>query len=127
MNLLLDTRIFLWAVTDDRRLLPRHRELFLDRGNNLYLSLASAWEIAIKTSLGKLTAPTPAAEWVDAQQTKNRITRLGIHTKHLVELQALPHFHRDPFDRILAAQARVEGMAVLTVDPAVAKYGVEVL
>jgi PIN domain nuclease of toxin-antitoxin system len=89
--------------------------------------VASVWEILIKVGLGKLPVPLPAASYVQRQMERNRVTSLGIHPRHLAELETLPPLHRDPFDRMLVAQARAEGMPVITGDRTLARYGVRVL
>jgi PIN domain nuclease of toxin-antitoxin system len=127
VRVLLDTHVFLWAVTDDPRLRPTHRALYVDKSHDFYLSIASVWEIVIKAGLGKLPIPSPVAEYVQRQMEKNRVALLGIQTRHLTRLEELRPVHRDPFDRMIVAQALVEGMAVMTVDPVVARYGVEIL
>ncbi len=127
MKILLDTNVFLWAITDDARLRKAQRSAYSDAANDLYLSVASVWEILIKTGLGKLPLPVPAADYIHRQMEKNRVTALGIQSRHLVELEKLPPLHRDPFDRMLVAQARAEKMPVMTGDRAIARYGVKVM
>ena len=127
MRILLDTHVFLWAVTDDVRLSAAHRSLYVDEAHDFYLSVASVWEIVIKAGLWKLPIPTPAAEYVVRQMEKNRVAMLGIQARHLARLEGLAPVHRDPFARMLVAQALAEGMPMMTVDPAVGRYGVEVL
>lgn len=127
MKILLDTHIFLWAITDDARLTKAQRAAFLDGDNELYLSLASVWEMLIKVGIGKLPLPQPAAPYIHKQADKNRILSLGIHAAHLAELEKLPPLHRDPFDRMLVAQARAEKMPILSGDPKLKKYGVKLL
>jgi len=127
VRILLDTHVFLWAVTDDVRLSAGHRALYVDEANDFYLSVASVWEIVIKAGLGKLPIPTPAAEYVARQMDKNRVALLGIQARHLARLEGLTPVHRDPFGRMLVAQALAEGMPMMTVDAAVGRYGVEVL
>ena len=124
MKILVDTQIFLWAITGDARLSARQRELYEDPDNELYFSLASLWEILIKVGIGKLGLPQPAAEYLRAQIEKNRLALLTLRFAHMAELEKLPPVNRDPFDRMLAAQARAEGIAVLTADPVFAQYGV---
>lgn len=126
MKILLDSHVFLWAITDSPRLTETHREFFLDEGNELHLSVASVWEMLIKVGLGKLPLPDPAAEYVTKQMEKNRIALLPIRLSHLAELQKLPPLHRDPFDRMLIAQARAEKMRMLSADAQIPEYGVDV-
>ena len=127
MNALLDTHIFLWAITADDRLSETHRKLFQDGSTKLWLSVASIWEILIKVGLGKLPLPIPASAYVFKQLEKNRIRLLPIRAAHLTELERLLPFHRDPFDRMLVAQARAEAMTILSRDGAIRAYGVPVL
>ncbi len=127
MKILLDTHVFLWAITDAPKLSVQQRDSFLDEANDLHLSVASLWEMLIKAGLGKLPLPEPPAEYVLKQMEKNRIVLLPIRIAHLAELQKLPSLHRDPFDRMLVAQARAEKMRMLSVDERMREYGVEVI
>jgi PIN domain nuclease of toxin-antitoxin system len=127
VKILLDTQVFLWAITDDARLKASHRDLFLDGANELNLSLASVWEMLIKTGLGKLPLPLPAGEYIARQMEKNCLNPLTIRMSHLLELEKLPPIHRDPFDRLLVAQARAEKMPILSADPTLREYGVTIL
>lgn len=126
MKILLDTHVFLWAITDSPRLSVEQRELFLDEDNELHLSVASLWEMLIKAGLGRLPLPEPATEYLVRQMEKNRIVLLPIRIAHLAELQRLPLLHRDPFDRMLVAQARSEKLRMLSVDERMLEYGIEV-
>ena len=127
MKILLDTNVFLWAITDDKRLKKPQRSAFAAEANELFLSVASVWEILIKTGLGKLAIPLPAAAYIQKQMERNRIISLGIQARHLAELEKLPPLHRDPFDRMLVAQARAEGWPVMTGDREIGRYGVKVV
>jgi len=91
------------------------------------LSVASIWEMLIKFGLGKLPLPSPAAEYILRQMETNRIAMLAIRAGHLVELEKLPAYHRDPFDRMLVAQARAEGMPILSADKVIKKYATRVV
>ena len=104
------------------RLSGSNEEIFLDESNQLYLSIASIWEMVIKINLGKLTMPLPATGFIMKQIEKNHISPLAIQVAHLAELEGLPPLHRDPFDRILIAQARAERMRILSADPQLQKY-----
>ncbi len=126
-RILLDTHAFLWAIEGDPRLSPSAREAFLDANNELFFSMASFWEICTKLSLKKLKL---AADWdtrLRQEMQVNRIKWLPIEEAHCMRLVELPFRHRDPFDRILLAQALAEGMAILTRDPRMARYRVSVL
>lgn len=127
MKALVDTHVFLWAITGDPRLSKRHRALWLDESSELFLSFASVWEMLIKAGLGKLPLPTPHSSYIFKQMESNRLTYLGIRPAHFTELESLPPLHRDPFDRMLVAQARAERMPVATVDPLLRRYGVKIL
>ena len=127
MKILLDTHIFLWAITDDPRMTKKQRAVFENGSNDLYLSTASIWEMLPLVGVGTLPLPTPAVAYIHKHAEKNRIAALGIHAAHLAELEKLPPLHRDPFDRMLAAQARAEKMPILSSDPALKKYGVKLL
>lgn len=126
MRILLDTHVFLWAITDAPRLSAEQRAMFLDEANELHLSVASIWEMLIKAGLGKLPLPSPATEYLVRQMEKNRIGLLPIRVSHLAELSGLPPLHRDPFDRMLVAQAKAEKMRMLSGDARMREYGVDV-
>jgi PIN domain nuclease of toxin-antitoxin system len=127
VRVLVDTHVFLWAITGDPRLSKRHRDLWLDDSSELFLSFASVWEMLIKAGLGKLPLPTPHSSYIFKQMDNNRLTYLGIRPAYFTELESLPPLHRDPFDRMLVAQARAERMSVATVDPLRRRYGVKVV
>ena len=126
MKLLLDTHVFLWSITS-RRLSAAADVVFLDPDNTLYLSAASYWEICIKLSIGKLTLPEDWQAIADIAMTINAIHWLPVEKAHCLELLKLPHHHRDPFDRLLIAQARAEGLTLLTADPNFRGYDVVVV
>jgi PIN domain nuclease of toxin-antitoxin system len=127
VKILLDTHVFLWAITDSPKLSVQQRDLFLDEANEVHMSVASLWEILIKAGLGKLPLPEPAIEYLVRQMDQNRILLLPIWIAHLAELQKLPPLHRDPFDRMLVAQAKAEKMRMLSVNVRMREYGVEVI
>lgn len=127
MRVLLDTQAFLWWVTDDPRLSPRARGIMSDGENHLFLSAASAWEIAIKARLGRLTIPEPIATFVSAQLAENAIEGLPIGLSHAFQVYSLPDHHRDPFDRMLVAQSQLENLPILTGDPLIAQYLAETI
>ncbi len=97
---------------------------FLNPDNSLYLSIASYWEICIKLSLGKLTLPENWQDTADLAMTINAIHWLPIEKTHCLEVLKLPHHHKDPFDRLLIAQARAEGLTLLSADPNFGRYDV---
>ena len=127
MNLLLDTHAFIWWALDPARLSLRARDACEDTGNRLLLSVVSIWETQIKRQLGKLRLPYTVSELVEHQVGVNRIQLLPIEPAHVYALDQLDYHHRDPFDRLLIAQANVEQFMLVMVDPAFQSYGVIVL
>jgi PIN domain nuclease of toxin-antitoxin system len=124
MRLLLDTHTFLWLAADSPELSERARAAFLDPGNELRLSLASVWEIAIKASLGKLVLRTTVDSLVREAVQQRGIALLPIELAHVLRVRDLPFHHRDPFDRLLVAQAESERLTILGRDEAFDRYGV---
>lgn len=127
MHLLLDTHIFLWFIAGDKKLRDPVRALLDDDENEALLSIASLWEIAVKVNIGKLRLDRPFEELIPEQLSVNEIDRLPIRMEHLATLLKLPLHHRDPFDRLIIAQALSEGVAVLSDDPEFRKYPVQVI
>lgn len=127
MKILLDTHVFLWAISDPDRLSSRAREVIKDARNEVLLSMASAWEIAVKSSLGKLSLPHSAVAFVQRQLGDHQIGILPLRLSHLSALEKLPWHHRDPFDRILVAQCIDENASLVTVDRQLRRYEVEIL
>jgi PIN domain nuclease of toxin-antitoxin system len=126
VRLLLDTHAFLWWVTDDDRLSEEAGDLIADGANDVYLSAASVWEIAIKAALGRLRLPQDVWSFTPAQLEKNAFQALPVHVSHAVAVIALPDLHRDPFDRMLVAQAVSEGLTIVSDDPHISRYSVSV-
>lgn len=122
MRLLLDTHTFLWAASDPAQLGDRARALILDPTNERLLSVASAWEMSIKHRTGKLRLEPSPHEFIAEQLARLQATVLPIELRHLVPVASLPLHHRDPFDRLLIAQALVEGIPLLSRDPALDAY-----
>jgi PIN domain nuclease of toxin-antitoxin system len=120
---LLDTHAFLWWLSDEARLGPRAREAIQEPANDVFVSAATAWEISIKRRSGKLEAPGDIESWV----TDSGFSDLVIEVPHAVSAGALPKHHNDPFDRMLIAQAQVEGLTLIAKDDEIAKYNVELL
>ncbi|RDI96482.1 type II toxin-antitoxin system VapC family toxin [Meiothermus sp. QL-1] len=118
MNLLLDSHIVLWWLSDDKRLSPRARRL-IERADEVFVSAATTWELALKVSLGKLRMPEGFLEVVEEQG----FVHLPITPVHAMAVRDLPRHHRDPFDCILLAQAMVEGLRLVSADRALAPYG----
>ena len=123
MNLLLDTHVLLWWLGDDSRLGGRARELIADPANTVYLSAVVMWEIRIKQGIGKLEVPVDFPAVVMAQG----FTELAVTIEHTESLAGLPMNHRDPFDRMLVAQARAENLAVISGDEIFGTYDVTVV
>lgn len=121
MNLLLDTHLLLWAATDPARLSSQSRELIEDSRNRLIFSAASLWEIAIKRSLGRDHFDVDS-RLLRRGLVDNDYEELPVTSEHAVSVEGLPPLHKDPFDRILVAQATVEGFTLLTSDAQVAQY-----
>jgi PIN domain nuclease of toxin-antitoxin system len=122
MKLLLDTCTFLWTLTGASTLPSRISDLVRDADNEVFLSAASAWEIALKHAAGKLTLPDHPDRCIPALRTARGIATLPIDEESALHASRLPWLHRDPFDRLLVAQAIVHGMTILTPDPIVARY-----
>jgi len=127
MRLLLDTQTFLWWITDDPRLSERAREIMGDGKNQLFLSAASGWEIAIKAKLGKLKVSDDLEHFIPEQMVLNAVENLPILLSHVLHVYTLPDYHRDPFDRLLISQAQLEGLPILTADSQISRYPVEVV
>lgn len=127
MKIILDTHIFLWWGNEPTRLSSTAWSLCHDPENDLVLSVASIWEIQLKVQLGKLTIRLPLANLIEDEQEKNGIEVLDIKLSHVLELNSLPLHHKDPFDRLLIAQANAEGIALLSADPMFGKYSVNLL
>lgn len=123
MRVLLDTHAVLWWLNDDTTLSQRTREIIADGTNLVFLSAAVVWEIAIKRTLNKLTSPDRIYEVLDTQPFEP----LDITTEHAREVGNLPMHHRDPFDRMLIAQARIEDLILVTRDQHLAKYEVSII
>ncbi len=123
MNLLLDTHTVLWWLSDDPALSETARAAIADPENTVFLSAVVVWEIRIKQSIGKLDLPDDFGEVLDAQ----RFAELAVTVDHAHTIAELPAAHRDPFDRMLVAQAMVEHMAIVTRDRSIADYDVEVI
>jgi PIN domain nuclease of toxin-antitoxin system len=125
MLFLLDTHTFLWLASDHPRLSPRAREVFLSDENEFLLSIASIWEVAIKSSLGRLELALPLPQLIERQIEQMGLQVLPITVQHAVAVEKLPFHHRDPFDRMLIAQSMLEGAPVLGTDTAFDAYGID--
>lgn len=127
MRLLLDTAPFLWWITDSDRLSQRARELLGDAENEVWFSAVSSWEIVIKAALGRVKLPEKAERFIPKHVAINSFQILPIHLRHTLRVAALPSHHRDPFDRLLVAQAQGEGLNLLSGDRQLARYPVPIL
>jgi PIN domain nuclease of toxin-antitoxin system len=123
VKLLLDTHALLWLLTDDLRLSQRSREAIERPDAGMLVSAVNVWEIAIKRAIGKLPAPRNLIELIERAGAE----LLSITVEHAHATARLPLHHRDPFDRLLVAQAQIEGCALVTRDAAIAAYGVPVI
>lgn len=124
MRVLLDTHAFLWGVADDPRLSGHARQAIADASDR-FLSIASCWEIAIKVSRQRLTLPKPIERFVPEQLGLNGFQLLSIDLDDLARVATLPFHHRDPFDRLLAAQALNDELTIVSADPIFRKYDVK--
>lgn len=125
MNLLLDTHVFIWLSLSPERLSERVTDLLMDETNLWFLSLVSVWEMQIKRQLGKLSLNLPLPELIASQQQTNGLQLLPIELNHIFTLENLPQFHRDPFDRLLIAQAITEQIPLLSIDTVFDHYPVQ--
>jgi PIN domain nuclease of toxin-antitoxin system len=121
---LLDTHTFLWFLLEDPQLSPTASDVIIDPTNDIEVSPATYWEIAIKISLGKYELPEPYDIFIEREIMTNDFHILPIEPKHTAVLTTLPFYHRDPFDRLLIAQAMVEAIPILSVDTAFDAYPV---
>jgi PIN domain nuclease of toxin-antitoxin system len=126
VKLLLDTHVFLWLLTEPERL-GEHLRTVENPANGMLLSAASSWEIAIKVRLGRLELPDDPTRYVPDRMRAIGAEPLAVEHAHALEVAALPPLHRDPFDRLLVAQARHLGLTILTADAAVARYDVRTM
>lgn len=127
MRLLLDTQVWLWMVQDPARLSGAARDRLVDPSSMLLLSAASSWEIAIKSALGKLELPVAARDFVPSRMQRDAVDGLPVTHAHALHVATLPLLHRDPFDRLLVAQAQLERFPIMTADGQIGRYDVEVL
>jgi PIN domain nuclease of toxin-antitoxin system len=129
MRVLLDTHTFIWWDADKKpgRLSSKAFDTLSDSSNTLIVSLATIWEIQIKVQLGKLTLAAPLGDILKQQQQTNGIELFPVNVMHILALANLPHHHRDPFDRILVAQANVENILLVSKDPIFTQYSIPVV
>ncbi|MDE2573391.1 MAG: type II toxin-antitoxin system VapC family toxin [bacterium] len=124
-GVLLDTSVFLYVIAEPERVPQAFRDV-IDKAESRLLSVASLWEIAIKASLSKLSLPEPAGTYVPSRAARLHCSLLPILPEHAGHVQTLPFHHRDPFDRLIIAQARIERLTVLTLDRTFSRYKVRV-
>lgn len=127
MKYLLDTMVWLWSVGPVERIGEKGREILADGDAEIYLSSASCWEVAIKTQAGKYVLPEPPARYIPSRLAQQSIRALAISHAHAIKVYDLELHHRDPFDRLIIAQAITEEMTVLTADRVFQKYPVDVV
>ena len=121
MRALLDTHTFLWAIADDRRLSRRAQQIFVGP-SDLWLSIASVWEIVIKAQIGRLKLPSPVGPYIVKKMAENKVETLPITLDHVFAVERLPMHHRDPFDRMVIAQSLAEDLPLVTADERFGKY-----
>jgi PIN domain nuclease of toxin-antitoxin system len=122
---LLDTHVWLWMQAEPEKLNGPARALVEDEANELLLSSASVWEIAVKVSVGKLRLPEPVPKYIPSRMQSSGVSALTVSHAHAAGVAELPHHHRDPFDRLLVAQALGEGVPILSSDVQFDAYDVE--
>ena len=127
MRALLDTHTFLWWIIDDPQISSRVRDIISNSSNELFLSAASCWEIAIKAKIGRIKLPDRPHIFVSEQMSLNTIQGLPIQISHALHVFNLPHHHIDPFDRIIIAQSQLEKLPILTSDSLISKYKVKII
>lgn len=127
MKFLIDTHCWIWCFTAPEKLNESAQKMIVDHHNDIFLSVASIWEIVIKYSLGKLHLPLPPREYIPERLAKHNMTSLPIVDSHVMQVGELPNHHRDPFDRLLVAQAIVEKIPILTADAKLKKYNVKII
>lgn len=127
MTVLLDTNVFLWWIADDPRVSATAGKILRDPASQVLLSAASIWEIAIKAGMGKLRFSAAVDAFIPQQMAANRIDSLPVESRHALGVAGLPHHHRDPFDRILVAQALLENLPLLTTDAQIARYAIQTI
>lgn len=127
MNVLVDSHVLLWWLDDDRRLSRRARQAIADADTAVFVSVASVWEIAIKRALGKVNDPSGAIPRLPSVLADRGMSTLAIEAYHAIDAAGLPRLHRDPFDRMIVAQSRIEGFPVVTNDAAIRAYGVQTI
>jgi PIN domain nuclease of toxin-antitoxin system len=127
LKAILDTHAFIWWVTNDSRITDNVRQIIADSSNELFLSVASCWEMIIKMQLGKLTLTGNPESFIPEQMLLNSIRGLPIQVSHTLHVYKLPLHHRDPFDRLIISQSQIEKMPVITSDPLFKEYDLKII
>ncbi|NJK65066.1 MAG: type II toxin-antitoxin system VapC family toxin [Synechococcaceae cyanobacterium SM2_3_1] len=127
MNIILDTHIFLWYITGSTSLTDNQASMIRDWNNDVYLSVASVWEIIVKNQLGKLPLPEPPEEFIPKQRLLHQISSLSLEEGSVAQLAQLQSIHKDPFDRIIICQAIHKDLTILTVDSIFRLYPVKII
>ena len=127
MRFILDTHVFIWGEEKSHRLRPEVLEMMRDPANDVIFSAVVSWEIAVKYSIGKLDLPEPPRLFVERRIVRESLTPLPINHDHTLRVADLPMHHRDPFDRLLIAQSQIERLPLVTADPNISRYDVDVI
>lgn len=127
MKAIMDTQAFLWWIMDDQRLSPPARSVIADGSNELYLSVASVWEIVIKVRIGRLKLSDKPEILIPEHLVKNSFESLDINIRHVLNIANLPEYHKDPFDRIIISQSIIEDFNIITSDREFSKYKVKII
>lgn len=126
MKFILDTHAFIWMDTDPTKVSPRVVQVLNDTNNEIHLSVASVWEMVIKSQTGKLVLSDAIDKIIAEQMKRNPLQLLPVGLPHVLAIQTLPSIHKDPFDRLLVAQAMIENAILLSTDPLIRQYPVRV-
>lgn len=127
MKLLLDTHAFLWWVADDPQLSQTAKNMISNSDNTVYFSVVSAWEIIIKVGTGKLSLPENPEIYIPSRLISNQFETLPVFMSHVLQINRLANFHKDPFDRLLIAQSLVEDIPIVTIDGLITQYPVKII
>ena len=127
MRILLDTCTFLWLILDAGELTGRVKDLFADSDNEVFLSVVSTWEIAVKRAIGRLELPEEPRLYIPEQRERHGIQSLSLDEPSSLQVSALPKIHSDPFDRMLISQALIHGLTILSPDDMIKKYPVRIV
>ncbi|MCD4691864.1 MAG: type II toxin-antitoxin system VapC family toxin [Calditrichales bacterium] len=125
MKYLIDTHTLLWIVTNDPKLSAKAKDLYLDSENEIFISMASIWELSIKSSLGKISLEQPLDEFVDEHVKGNDIRILKIESPHVLRIENLPFYHRDPFDRLIISQSIEDNIPIIGSDKTFDSYPIK--